>query len=182
MLGLVEFSVTSTIDLLLYVALAIVITLIVVVIYFAHQYLYYKNHGSPGACAWVDIGLTLLAVAHADYEELRDLDGNIVQQANTICSNGPGIRMDEAPTRPKLQLLRAASSPTNEDVPTGRAGAMLQRSESNPGPHSSPHLVALTSDEPSPCHPHSSRTSSNRTKDSEGALAPGKASSAHTIV
>ncbi|ETW05695.1 hypothetical protein H310_03414 [Aphanomyces invadans] len=167
MLGLVEFSVTSTIDLLLYVALAIVITLIVVVIYFAHQYLYYKNHGSP---------------AHADYEELRDLDGNIVQQANTICSNGPGIRMDEAPTRPKLQLLRAASSPTNEDVPTGRAGAMLQRSESNPGPHSSPHLVALTSDEPSPCHPHSSRTSSNRTKDSEGALAPGKASSAHTIV
>ncbi|ETV87014.1 hypothetical protein H257_02026 [Aphanomyces astaci] len=143
-MGEFDTSVGSTIELLLYVALAIVITLVMVVLYFVYQYWFFKKYRH--------------ATTHPDYEELRDLDGNVVQQANTICSVGAGgascpppinlhdlfclgIRMDEAATRPKLQLLRTASLPTREELPTHRAASLYPRSESVPPSKSSANLI-----------------------------------------
>ncbi|KAF0718537.1 Aste57867_1639 [Aphanomyces stellatus] len=102
-LCVLDIDPSNTINILLYVGLAIIISLVIVMLYFVYQYWWFKNHG---------------VMAHPDYEEIRDADGNVIQQANTICSVGPGIRMDNAPTRPKLQTLRSSSLLTSAEQST----------------------------------------------------------------
>ncbi|KAH9120887.1 hypothetical protein LEN26_009220 [Aphanomyces euteiches] len=93
-----------SVNLVLYIAFAVIVAVVFVIIYFVYEYWWARKHANS---------------IHSDFEEIHDDDGYMVQQTNTICSVGVGIRMDNAPTRPKLQVLRAASMPTREELPTG---------------------------------------------------------------
>ncbi|EQC34492.1 hypothetical protein SDRG_07819 [Saprolegnia diclina VS20] len=85
---------------------------------------------------------SLQDTASASYIEITDEHGEMIHQADTICSRGVGIRCDNAETRPKLRSLLTMDD--TKDARPRQASAVtatlahpeLRHTMSLPVPHS----------------------------------------------